>query len=166
MPIMPAYRLVIKPYFLLKCCFTMLGSSTLPSAMAMPNSSVPPKSATWKGSERTAMPKASRPIATATVEARPKRRVISGVSVDTAPKARSGKVVNRPTCELPNPMVSRMVAAKGPTAARAGRRFTATNKMPTARRTSLDREEADGESDRRDMEVQRGQPMRPPSGRR
>src|SRR5699024_3392773 len=126
----PEYRLVIISALFGKSRFTKLGINTLAKAIPIPNANVPPKSAVFEGITRINSPAVSSNKAAAMVVSMLIRRVTSGVKAETTPKARSGRVVNKPSRLFESPVVSRIASIRGPTLAKAGRRLKETRSIP------------------------------------
>src|SRR5699024_9068285 len=117
------YRPIISPARWEKSLLIAVGSSTLPTAMAAPTSTVPAKSASRLGCSRRPMPAARTIIRIPSTRCMPNLRVSAGARNANAPKAKTGIVVSRlPTAAL-RPVSPRMSPSTGPTEATPMRRF-------------------------------------------
>src|SRR5690554_887545 len=129
--IIPEYRLVTIPALCGKFLLINAGISTFPKAIAIPNKTVPRYNGKTPSKERTRIPTVSKVIAPKRVLPIPNRLVNKGVIVDTTPKAIRGSVVNNPSNVSESPRSRRIISIKGPILESAGRKFIATNKIPT-----------------------------------
>ena len=139
---------------------TSTGSSTFPTAIAVPAIAVPTNRNAMPGRSRTNKPASSRASAPPIAGRAPNLRASTGASGASAPKQNTGSATRMSAPAFDRPVSDWIRSISGPMPAAAGRRFAATTTIPIASRTDDRGQEARGGS----IETScRGSPISPPA---
>jgi hypothetical protein len=138
-PITVAYAPVRSTTLAGKSRLIRLGSTTLPTAIPAPISTVPANRPIAVGAHRTAIPSVRTTSAPPRSRSGPHRAASRGTIGDIAANASNGTVFTSPATAGASPRSACTRSSNGPTPVKLARRFAATTSNPHTRSARLER---------------------------